>query len=54
MSNLILGPIIGGLSSTSANIWGHSDGEGMSHVWLGRQPDLSDAVIASRSMPFTP
>ena len=53
MSRLILGPIIGGLSTSSANLWGRGDGEGVLHAWLGRQPNLSDAFLAARSLPLT-
>jgi phosphodiesterase/alkaline phosphatase D-like protein len=52
MNNIILGPIIGGLSPTSANLWARSDSPGVLHAWLGRQPDLSDAVLAARSLPL--
>jgi phosphodiesterase/alkaline phosphatase D-like protein len=54
MSNLILGPIIGGLTSTSANLWGRCDGEGVLHAWIGNQPDLTDAVLVSHSLPLNP
>jgi phosphodiesterase/alkaline phosphatase D-like protein len=54
MSNLILGPIIGGLSPSSVNLWGRADGEGVLNAWLGHQPDLSDASIAARSLPLAP
>lgn len=53
MSNLVLGPIIGGLSANSAHLWGRSDGESELHAWLGRQSDLSDAVLAAKSLPLT-
>ena len=52
-SALILGPIIGGLSQAQANLWGRADGPGTLHAWLGRQPDLSDAVLAASSLPLT-
>jgi alkaline phosphatase D len=51
---LILGPIVGGLSDTQANLWGRADGPGTLHAWLGSQPDLSDAVLAASSLPLTP
>lgn len=54
MSQLILGPIIGGLNSSSANLWGRCDSGGVLHAWLGQEPDLSDASLASRSLPLHP
>lgn len=53
MTKLILGPIIGGLSPTSAYLWGRADGTAMLHAWVGRQPDLSDAELADRSPLLT-
>ena len=41
--SLLLGPIVGGLSHTSAKIWARSDASASMHVWLARQPDASDA-----------
>jgi len=49
---LILGPIVGGLSNTSANLWGRANGPGLLHAWLGRKPDLSDASPAGTSYPL--
>ncbi|RME90141.1 MAG: hypothetical protein D6770_03065 [Anaerolineae bacterium] len=46
---LILGPIIGGLSHQSVNLWARADGEGTLHAFLGQQPDLSDAQPAGTS-----
>jgi alkaline phosphatase D len=54
MPDLLLGPIIGGLSPTSANLWGRTTGEAILHAWLGELPDLSDAQLAGKSMPLTP
>jgi len=51
MSRLILGPIIGGLSSKSAYLWGRADGPATLYAWLGKQPDLSDAHLAGQSLP---
>jgi alkaline phosphatase D len=53
MVNLLLGPIVGGLSSTSANLWGRADGEGTLHAWVGSKPDLNDAHLAGQSLPLT-
>jgi len=54
MSILISGPLIGGLTPTSANLWARADGPGILYAWLGTQPDLSDAVLAGRSLPLRP
>ena len=54
MSKLILGSIVGGLTATSANLWGRSDGVGVLHAWLGKQSDLSDASLIAKSLPLRP
>jgi phosphodiesterase/alkaline phosphatase D-like protein len=54
MANIILGPIIGGLSYDKAFLWARMDGPGVLHVWLGKKPDLSDAYLAGRSLPLRP
>ena len=54
MSKLILGPIVGGLTATSANLWGRSDGAGVLHAWLGKRSDLSDAALTVKSLPLGP
>jgi alkaline phosphatase D len=51
---LILGPIIGGLSHNRAHLWGRSAATGVLHAWLGKQPDLSDATLAGVSLPLRP
>ncbi len=53
MTELYLGPIIGGLSSTRAHLWGRAHGTGVLHAWLGHEPDLSDARLVSTSLPLT-
>jgi phosphodiesterase/alkaline phosphatase D-like protein len=50
MSELLLGPVVGGLSHRRANLWGRADGPGVLHAWLGQQPDLSDARLAGQSL----
>jgi phosphodiesterase/alkaline phosphatase D-like protein len=50
---LVLGPLVGGLSDKSANVWGRANGPGTLHAWLGRQPDLSDAALSGKSTPLT-
>ena len=52
MAQLILGPIIGGVSSTGANLWGRADGPGRLRAWLAHQADLSDAWLAGESPPL--
>lgn len=52
--SLILGPIVGGLSDTSANLWGRADRPGLLHAWLGRTDDLHDAVQMGASLPLSP
>lgn len=69
MTQLVLGPIIGGLSSEppqvvevqtdddatqTAKLWGRADGEGTLHAWIGRRSDLSDAQLAGESLPLRP
>ena len=54
MSRLILGPIIGGVSSRSAYLWGRCDGPATLYAWLGKEPDLSDASLAGQSLPVEP
>ena len=56
MDDLILGPIIGGLSHERAFLWGKTEpqeGEAILHAWLGRKPDLSDAKLMGRSWPLS-
>jgi alkaline phosphatase D len=53
MSELLLGPIVGGISHRRANLWGRAEGPGILHAWLGQQPDLSDARLAAQSLPLT-
>ncbi len=54
MTRLILGPIIGGVSSRSAYLWGRCDGPATLYAWLGKDPDLSDARLAGQSLPVEP
>ncbi|HSG43087.1 MAG TPA: alkaline phosphatase D family protein, partial [Anaerolineales bacterium] len=39
----LLGPIVGGLSHNSANIWARADAPSTMHVWLATIADLKDA-----------
>jgi alkaline phosphatase D len=54
MPDLLLGPIIGGLTHRSAYLWGRTGGSGVLSAWLGSQPDLSDAILAGASLPLRP
>ena len=53
MPDLLLGPIIGGLSATRAHLWGRATSEATLHAWLGKRVDLSDAQLAGKSLPLT-
>ncbi|HLE52206.1 MAG TPA: hypothetical protein VI755_09090, partial [Anaerolineales bacterium] len=53
MSDLSLGPIVGGLAHDRAHLWGRANGSGVLHAWLGQKPDLSDAQIAATSLPLS-
>lgn len=53
MTELLLGPVIGGLTHDSAYLWGRADGPSVLHAWLGRNPDLSDARLAGTSLPLS-
>ena len=50
--DLILGPLVGGLSDTSANLWGRASARSVLYGWLGKKPDLSDASLAGQSLPL--
>ena len=52
MSDLLLGPVIGGLAHDTAYLWGRAGKPGTLHAWLGRKPDLSDARLAGTSLPL--
>ncbi len=50
---LLLGPLVGGLHHTGANLWARAGGPSTLHAWLGRQPNLSDARPAGKPQPLT-
>lgn len=52
MADLLLGPLVGGLSDSRAFLWGRASGPGILTAWLGRQADLSDAYRAGQSLPL--
>jgi alkaline phosphatase D len=54
MFDLLLGPVVGGLSTDRAHLWGRASAPGVLHAWLGHKPDLSDAILASKSLPLVP
>ena len=41
--SIILGPIVGGLSHISVNIWARANASSTLHVWLAKKEDLKDA-----------
>src|SRR5262245_47547070 len=49
MANLILGPLIGGLSHSGVNLWGRADSPSTLHAWLATRRDASDAFLAGRT-----
>ena len=42
---MFLGPIVGGLSHNSVNIWARADAPSTLHVWLARHPNFNDAEL---------
>ena len=50
--DLLLGPIVGGLSHKGALLWGRTSQPATLYAWLGRNPDLSDAALAGESLPL--
>jgi phosphodiesterase/alkaline phosphatase D-like protein len=50
-SQIFLGPIVGGLSHESANLWVRATGPCNIYGWLGKKPDLSDAEFVGESDP---
>jgi phosphodiesterase/alkaline phosphatase D-like protein len=50
-SQILLGPIVGGLSHDSANLWVRATGPCNIYGWLGIKPDLSDAKFVGESDP---
>jgi len=41
-ANILLGPLVGGLSHKNANIWARADSPSTLHVWLAKREDLKD------------
>jgi len=48
MSEIILGPIVGGLTHESAKLWARADGPATLYAWYGQKADLSDAKLAGK------
>ena len=48
-SNILLGPIVGGLSDSSVNIWARADTASTLYVWLATHEDLNDARLAGEA-----
>ena len=44
--SILLGPIVGGLSYNSANIWARADSPSTLHVWLAKGPKLKGVELA--------
>ncbi len=49
MAKMILGPLIGGLSHNSVNLWARADSRSVLSAWIATQPDLSDARLAGKT-----
>jgi len=46
---VLLGPIVGGLSHNSANIWARADAPSTLYVWLAKREDLKDAKLVGEA-----
>lgn len=51
--SLLLGPLVGGLSHNSANIWVRANAPARMHVWLARRPDVKDAEWVGEAGLYT-
>jgi phosphodiesterase/alkaline phosphatase D-like protein len=49
MANIILGPIIGGLSHNEVKLWARADKASSLHAWLSTKSDLSDAKLMGKT-----
>lgn len=49
MAKMILGPLIGGLSHNSVNLWARADSKCVLYAWLATSPTLNDIVLAGQS-----
>jgi phosphodiesterase/alkaline phosphatase D-like protein len=46
---LILGPITGGLTANSANLWGRADRPAILYCWITQSPDFSNTQLAGQT-----
>lgn len=49
MAKMILGPLIGGLSHNSANLWARADSKCTLYAWLGTSSNLENVTLAGQS-----
>ncbi len=50
-AQILLGPIVGGLSHEGANLWARATGPCNIYAWLGKKSDLSDSKLAGETDP---
>ncbi len=53
MDDLLLGPIVGNLGPDRVNLWGRARGSGILYGWIGKTPNLSDALLAGKSLQLS-
>ena len=51
--SILLGPIVGGLSHNSANIWARADAPSTLHVWLATHSNFNDAELVGETELFS-
>ena len=49
MADMILGPLMGGLTYNSVNLWARADSSCTLYAWLGTQRDLGDVKLAGQT-----
>jgi len=49
MAKLILGPLIGGLSHSSANLWGRADSACTLYAWIATRKNTGNATLTGRT-----
>lgn len=47
MSQMLLGPLIGGLTDTRANLWARADGPVNLHAWISPHPNFASPTLAA-------
>ncbi|MEK6221477.1 MAG: alkaline phosphatase D family protein [Chloroflexota bacterium] len=50
---IILGPLIGSMTSTSAKLWARTSGEATLYAWIASKPDLSDIKLYGKTSLLT-